>query len=252
MRVQEHVALVTGGGNGIGKATSLLLAREGAQIVVADIDGAAAEVVAKEVQSGGGEAISVRTDISVKAETVAAVRNGVDRFGKIDILANCAGIMTHAPFREMGEEMWDHTLAVNLKGYFLMSQAVLESMAGLGWGRIVNIASRVIFRGRPNMVAYAASKGGVLAMSKSMAVELAELGITVNVIAPGITLTGMTGTSVPEEAQAEFVKSDGQVATPMRYNLPEEMAEAVLYFCGPNSDHTTGMTIHVNGGSFMP
>jgi NAD(P)-dependent dehydrogenase (short-subunit alcohol dehydrogenase family) len=219
--------------------------------VVADIDGAAAEVVAKEIQSRGGEAAAVRTDISSKREAVAAVRAGVERFAKLDILVNCAAIMTTAPFREMSEAMWDQTLAVNLKGYFLMSQAVLDSMAGLGWGRIVNVASRVIFRGRPNMIAYVASKGGVMAMSKSMAVELAPLGITVNVVAPGITLTGMTG-EVSTELQAASALTEGQVAMPMRYNLPEEMAEAVLYFCGPRSDHTTGMTIHVNAGSFMP
>ncbi len=255
MRVEGHVAMVTGGGSGIGRASALAMAGQGADIVIADINAEVAGKVATEVEGMGGAALAMETDTSSKAAVDRIVKAGLERFGKIDILVNAAGIGAMVPVREMSEELFDRVLAVHAKSTFLCSQAVLDSMIQQGWGRIVNITSRASVKPRAGTSAYAAAKAAMLGFSRALAAEVGEQGITVNNVAPGVTLTNMT--SPPErtataEHQVEEQRMLGVLTHPLRYAHPEEIAEAVLYFCGPNSDHTTGMTLHVNGGSFMP
>ena len=253
MRVDGHVAMVTGGGSGIGRACALMLAQEGADIVVADIDAAAGERVAGEVKALGREALTLATDTSVKSEVRKIVAEGTSRFGKIDILVNNAGIGAGGPVRDLDEAVWDRVVSVHLKSMFLCSQAVMESMIQRGWGRIVNTISRAAFRGRAGVGPYSAAKGGMLAFSRVLAVEAAQYGITVNNVAPGTTVTPMVEAAYDTlELQEEEARTSGVVTTPVRLAWPEEIAAAVLYYCGPHSDQVTGMTIHVNGGSYMP
>ncbi|MCH8190549.1 MAG: SDR family oxidoreductase [Chloroflexi bacterium] len=253
MRVEGHVAMVTGGGSGIGRACALMLAQEGADIVVADIDAAAGERVAGEVKALGRDALTLATDTSVKSQVRKIVAEGTARFGKIDILVNNAGIGAGGPVRDLDEAVWDRVVSVHLKSMFLCSQAVMESMIQRGWGRIVNTISRAAFRGRAGVGPYSAAKGGMLAFSRVLAVEAAQYGITVNNVAPGTTVTPMVEAAYDTlELQEEEARTSGVVTTPVRLAWPEEIAAAVLYYCGPHSDQVTGMTIHVNGGSYMP
>ncbi len=253
MQLQGRVAMISGGGSGIGRACALMLAREGASAVIADINPDNGNRVVKEVQALGRQALTLPTDTAVKPQVQRIAQEGIRRFGKIDILINNAGIGAPGTIRELSEEAWDRVVAVHLKSMFLCSQAVLDSMIAQRWGRIVNIISRAAFKGRAGVGPYSAAKGGMLALSRVLAVENAQYGITVNNVAPGTTLTPMVqqGFST-EEAQMNEARSSGVITAPIRLAKPGEIAQAVYYFCGPNSDHTTGETIHVNGGSLMP
>ena len=253
MQVKGHVAMVTGGGSGLGRACALMLAQEGANIVIADVNPEAGPKVVAEVKKLGRDAFSLPTDSCNKAQVHKIVQEGVKKFGKIDILVNNAGIGGGGQIRDMQEEVWDRVIAVHLKSMFLCSQACVESMIPQKWGRIVNIISRAAFRGRAGVGPYTAAKGGMLAYSRVLAQEVSQWGITVNNVAPGTALTPMVASAFKTpEAQFNEAKTSGVITQPVRLAHDTEIAGAVLYFCGPNSDHTTGATIHVNGGSFMP
>ncbi len=252
MQLEGRVAMITGGGKGIGRACALMMAREGANIVVCDIDPDVKSVVA-EVEALGRAALFTPTDSSNKVQVDRLVKEGVQRFGKIDILVNGAGIVRPATLRELTEETWDRVLAVHLKSMFLCSQAVVESMIPQRWGRVVNITSRAAHKGRPGTGPYAAAKAGMLGYARVLAAELAQWGITVNNVAPGTTLTPMAAARFPTaEQQAQEARSSGVITQPVRLAEADEIAAAVLYFCGDHSGHTTGTTLHVNGGTFMP
>ena len=253
MNLEGRVAMITGGGSGIGRAAALMLAREGADIVICDINPETGESVAEEVRALGREALSLPTDSSDRLQVQALVKAGGERFGKIDILVNNAGIAPQTSLRDLTDELWDRIIAVHLKSMFLCSQAVVEHMIPQGWGRIVNIISRAAYRGRPGIGPYTAAKGGMLAYSRVLAVETAEWGITVNNVAPGTTRTPLLeqGYATEEAQVAEAVRS-GVITQPIRLAEADEMAAAVLYLCGPYSDHVSGTTLHVNGGSYMP
>lgn len=255
MKLDGRVALVTGGGSGIGRASALALAKEGVRIVIADLNSQAAARVASEVTAIGSQVLAAETDASRKSQVQRMVQAGVGRFGKVDILVNAAGIGASGDVKDMPEDTFDKVIASHLKSMFLCSQAVLDSMIKQGWGRIVTITSVAAYRSRPSTAVYSAAKAGMTGFSRSLAQEVAQHGITVNNVAPGLTLTGMTNQPdrpATEDVQAAEQLSLGVVTRPPRYAHPEEIAQAVLYFCGPNSDHTTGMTIHVNGGRFIP
>jgi len=253
MQVETRVAMVTGGGSGIGRASALMLAREGADIVVCDIDGDAGRKVAAEVEALGRAAIAEPTDSSESAQVNRLVALAAERFGKIDILVNSAGIARQANIRELTEDLWDQVIAVHLKSTFLCSKAVVELMIPGGWGRIVNIISRAAFKGRAGTGPYSAAKAGMLGFSRVLAAECAEWGITVNNVAPGTTLTPMVEAGFPtEEIRAAEARSSGVITRPLRLAEADEIAAAVLYLCGPHSGHVTGTTMHVNGGTYMP
>jgi NAD(P)-dependent dehydrogenase (short-subunit alcohol dehydrogenase family) len=253
MYLENRVALISGGASGIGRATGLMLAEQGAKILIADVNPDMGKKMVEDVRSKGSEAIFLPTDTTIKAQVHALVDAGVKKFGTLDIVVNSAGINARGSIQDMKEEDWDRIVAVHLKSTFLCSQAAIPTMSKGNWGRIVNIISRAAYKGRPGTGPYAAAKGAMLALSRVMAAELGQYGVTVNNVAPGTTTTPMVQRSFATlEEQTNEARTSGVITVPLRLAEPEEIAAAALYFCGPFSGHTTGTTIHVNGGSFMP
>ncbi len=246
MELKGKVALVTGAAQGIGKAVTLLLVRHGADVIVADINMEKAEETAREVQSLGQQAMAVKLDVTRLQEVEATVEAALQRFGKIDILINNAGIARDKLILRMTEEDWDAVLAVNLKGTFNCTKAVIKHMSKQRSGKIVNIASVVGEMGNPGQANYAASKAGVIGFTKTIAREFAQRGINVNAIAPGYIQTPMTD-ALPEKAKEELKRM-----IPMeRLGQPEDVARAVLFLVSEASGYITGNVLKVNGGIYM-
>jgi len=246
--LKNKVVIITGGRRGMGKADALLMARAGAKIVVSDISQEECQKVADEIKKEGGEAIAIKCDVSNKAEVDNMVKAAVDKWGKVDILVNNAGICQFKPFLEMTEADWDRTIDINLKGYFLCAQAAAKEMAKQKSGVIVNVASIAMGQqgvGMPAIVHYCASKGGIVAMTEALAVELAPYNIRVNAIAPGAIDTPMI-----QEAGLDQKALEGLLTrVPMkRTGRPEEIASTVLFLASDASSYITGATIVVDGG----
>jgi NAD(P)-dependent dehydrogenase (short-subunit alcohol dehydrogenase family) len=253
MNLKGAVALITGAGGGIASETARMLAAQGVDIAAVDLDANAAERTAQAVEAGGARAIAIEADVTRQASVAAGVDRAVDAFGQIDILVNAVGIGGVSPILDHPEALWDSILSVNLKSAFLVSRAVLPHLIDRGGGRVVNITSRAAYTSRAGTAAYAASKGGLLAFSRILAIECGPHGITVNNVAPGTTLTPMVENFYPgAEAQAQEALDSGVLVEPARLTQPVEIATAVLYLCGPHSDHISGATLHVNGGSYLP
>ena len=246
MKLTGKVALVTGAAQGIGKAIALLLARNGADIVVSDINLEKAEETAKEVRSIGQKAMAVRVDVANWNDVERMVEGILEKLAKIDILVNNAGITRDKLILRMTEEDWDAVLSVNLKGTFHCTKAVVRHMAKQRSGKIVNIASVVGEMGNAGQANYSASKAGVIGLTKTIAREYAQRGINVNAIAPGYIETPMTE-ALPEKAKEELKK-----LIPMeRLGKPEDVAEAVLFLASEESSYVTGQVLNVNGGIYM-
>ena len=250
MELQGKTALVTGASSGIGYATALLLAERGAGVAVhyyATPDGA--ERAVGEICAKGGSAFSVRANVSVAAEVEAMFKEVLSRFGRLDIVVNNAGdLVERCPIAEMSEELWDRIMDLNMKGVFLCCRAALAAMIPRGEGVIVNVASIAARHGGgPGAVAYAASKGGVLTLSKGLAREVAPKGVRVNAVSPGVISTRFHQRHSTPETMARFVSS-----IPMgRAGAAEEVAEAIAFLASPRSSYLTGETIEVNGGQLM-
>lgn len=244
MRVEGKVALVTGGGRGLGEAICSTLAREGAHVAVGDINLADAARVSDAIKQMGRKAIAIQADVSSEKEVKTMVARTIEAFGTIDILVNNAGICYQGPVAEMSEETWDKVLDVNLKGPFLCSREVMPIFKRKRSGKIVNLGSQAGQVGGLVVGAnYSASKAGVICLTKSLAKELAPYGVNVNCIAPGVIDTEMTQ-PFPRE---EMVKS-----IPLgNLGEPQDVADAVLFLVSQESKYITGQTISVNGGSFM-
>ena len=252
MRVEEglklagKVALVTGAAQGIGKAVALLLARNGANIVVSDINLEKAEETAREIESIGVKAMALKVNVARLDDVEQMTRAILDKFGKIDILVNNAGITRDKLILRMTEEDWDAVLDVNLKGTFHCTKTVVRHMAKQRSGKIVSIASVVGEMGNAGQVNYAASKAGVIGLTKTIAREFAQRGINVNAIAPGYIETPMT------EVLPEKMKEELKRLIPMeRLGKPEDIAEAVLFLVSEGSNYITGHVLKVNGGIYM-
>jgi NAD(P)-dependent dehydrogenase (short-subunit alcohol dehydrogenase family) len=252
MQLKDQVALITGGASGLGRATALMMAKEGANIAIADLNAEMGAEAVHEVEALGRKALCVRTDTTRKDDVQAIVKRTLDAFGRIDILVNSAGVTHRSTVVDFPEDKWDWVLAVHLKSMFLCCQAVLPSMMERKYGRIVSIASRAAFKGRARTGPYAAAKGAMIALSRVLAVEAAPHGITVNCIAPGTTLTPLVRKTLTEAELEAEAKGSGVITAPVRLATPDEQAAAIMYLVGPYSSHVTGQTIHVNGGSFMP
>ena len=242
------VALVTGASSGIGKASALALALQGAKVVAAARRMDKLTALAAEIKSHGKEALAVAMDVTKKSDIDKAVTETVKTFGRLDILLNNAGIAEFAPFLEMTEAQWDKTIDTNLKGYFLVAQAAAREMAKNKWGRIImisSIASAGVGVGFPQIVQYCASKGGVIGLVESMADELAPMGILVNAIGPGVIESEMTEGMLKDPKQAEALLSRAPLK---RAGKPEEIASAVVYLASDEASYITGATLYVDGG----
>ena len=246
MELKTKVALITGAAQGIGKAVTLVLARHGADVIVADVNIEKAQETAREVEALGRAAMAVRVDVTRLEDVEKMVEAAVQRFGKIDILINNAGIARDKLILRMTEEDWDTVLNVNLKGTFNCTKAVIKHMSKQRSGKIVNIASVVGMMGNPGQANYSASKAGVIGLTKTIAREFAARGINVNAIAPGYIQTPMTEV-LPEKAKEELKR-----LIPMeRLGQPEDVAHAVLFLVSEASSYITGNILNVNGGIYM-
>ncbi len=250
----RQVAIVTGGASGIGRAICQRLCVEGARVAVVDQNEAGAEeTVARLDGPGAADSVALRADVSSPSDVQKVVSAVADRLGTPAILVNDAAITKMGRIWDISDEDWDRVMAVNLRGVFLFCKAVAPLMVEAEYGRIINISSGSGVRVGPGTGPYAASKAGVIAVTKSVAGEVARWGITVNAIAPGLVDTPMTrGEFGSEEAMRTFAETSS-IANPMRAVLdPADIASAVAYLSLPETRYITGQTIHVNAGSFMP
>lgn len=242
MRLENKVAIITGAGSGIGKETAILFAKEGAKTVVADINEKGGKETVENIKKIG-EAIFIKLDVTSREQTRQMTKNVLKKYGKIDILINNAGIIQDALVSKMTEEQWDKVINVNLKGSFNCIQAVVETMINQNNGVIINTASIVGLFGNIGQVNYAATKAGLIGMSKTLAKELGKKGIRVNVVAPGFIMTPMTE-AVPEKF-LEIMKEK----TPLRrLGEPEDVAYAYLYLASDESKFINGAVLCVDGG----
>lgn len=243
MRLDNQVAIITGGASGIGLATALTFAAEGARIVVADVQAGQSETAADQVRALGRPALAIGVDVTDPEAVQAMVDRTVQEFGRVDILVACAGIARSAPFLDHPPDHWRKVIDVNLSGVFYCCQAAARQMASQRRGKIINIASINGFRGVENLVGYNAAKAGVVSLTKTLAVELARYNINVNAIAPAQIETPMTAGLSEHDRQLRLER------LPLdRYGKPEEIAKAALYLASSDSDFVTGHTLAVDGG----
>ena len=246
-RLEQRIAIVTGAGQGIGRAIARGFAREGAGVVIADVNEESARTVKDEIEAGGGRALVMRTDVSNEISVQVMAKKSLEEFGRVDILVNNAGIFPTSSVEEMSEEDWDRVIGTNLVGAFLCSRAVVPKFLEQGSGRIISLTSGRAFQGAKHGAHYAASKAGIIGFSKSLALELAPHGITVNVICPGITDTAQPrGHQTEEEMYAQ-----GQRIPLGRIGQPEDLVGPAVFLASGAAAFVTGQTILVNGGSIM-
>lgn len=247
-RLEDKVGLVTGGASGIGRATAMAFAREGAKVVLADLVVDAGEEVVRLINEAGGEAIFVKCDVSKTAEVEAMINKAVETYGRLDYAFNNAGIGGDiAPVAECTEENWDHVIAVNLKGVWLCLKYEIRQMLKQGPGAIVNMSSVSGLVGDPDHPAYGASKHGVSGLTKAAALEYARAGIRVNAVCPAAIRTPMIERTL--QAQPELSWQSLASGHPMgRIGEPEEVAEAVLWLCSDAASFITGHLLVLDGG----
>jgi 2-hydroxycyclohexanecarboxyl-CoA dehydrogenase len=242
-------AIVTGAGSGLGQATAKRLAREGVAVAVWDINEAGARRTADDIVAAGGRAIASRVDVSSRAQIDAGLERAHAELGPVNILVNNAGMTGFVPFLEITEEAWDRMMTVNLKSMFMVAQAVLPDMLAAGWGRIINISSSSAQSGAVRMAHYASSKGGVIAFTKSLAMEFAAQGITVNNVPPGFVDTPMLRASDALISAGSIEKT--AASSPMkRAGRPEDIAAACAFLASEDAGYITGHTLSVNGGRY--
>jgi len=246
MNLSKRVAIVTGSGQGIGREIAMTLAEHGASVVISDINTTSANEVAAEIVARDGESIAITADVTVQEEVASLVDQTVSSFGQIDILVNNAGITRDTLLLRMSSTDWDQVLAINLKGAFLCTQAVVRHMLKQRWGRIINIASVVGLIGNAGQANYAAAKAGLIGLTKTTAREVAARGVTANAIAPGFIDTGMTR-KLSDNAKQEFLRQ-----IPLGYaGLPKDVANAVAFLASEEAHYITGHVLNVDGGMVM-
>jgi 3-oxoacyl-[acyl-carrier protein] reductase len=244
--LQGRIALVTGAAQGIGRAIALELTKAGATVAVADINEVKLALVAKEIEALGGTAAAFRLDVSSEESIHDGAKAVLDRFGKVEILVNNAGITRDGLVMSMKRADWDDVLGTNLTGAFLLTQALLRPMLKNRWGRIVNISSVVGRTGQAGQANYAASKAGLIGLTRSMAREFASRGITVNAVAPGYIETPMTA------VLDEKLRTSMLAAIPLgRAGTDQDIAQSVAFLASDAAAYITGHVLDVNGGMFM-
>jgi 3-oxoacyl-[acyl-carrier protein] reductase len=246
-RLEGRVAIVTGGGHGIGKAYSRRLADEGAAVVIAELDGAAGERVATEV---GG--LAVRTDVADEASCREMAQRTLERYGRIDVLVNNAAIfatvpMSRAPFDQVDPAEWDRMMAVNLRGTWLACRAVIPQMRQQRYGKIINISSGTALKGSASRIHYVTSKAGIIGFTRTLAMEVGKDNICVNCIAPGSTLSEENA----DESIVKYRQAAASTRALQRMQRPEDLVGAVAFFASADSDFITGQTLVVDGGAHM-
>jgi 3-oxoacyl-[acyl-carrier protein] reductase len=247
-RFDGKVAIVTGAGQGLGRAYAEALAAEGASVVIAEINEGNAKDVAEAITTAGGAALAVRTDVTDPDSCAAMVQAAVDAYGTVDILVNNAAIydgLTMDVFEDLDMAVWDRVMAVNVKGTWLATRAVAPIMKEKGYGKIVNVSSTVAYIGPPLLLHYVASKGAVVAMTKALAKELGEYGVRVTALAPGMTFTEATKNILPDPIMGDMFMEMQCLKEKMQ---PEHVVPALLFLCSPESDFVVGQNWVVDGG----
>ncbi|HEU4963201.1 MAG TPA: 3-oxoacyl-ACP reductase FabG [Bacilli bacterium] len=243
MRLQDKVTLITGGANGIGRETALLFAKNGAKVVIADFDEAGGAKTLAELRELGAEAEFVKTDVSNADDASQMVRTAIDRFGRLDVLVNNAGITRDGFLVKMDPAQWDQVVAINMTGVFHCTQAAARVMLEQGSGVILNAASVVGLYGNVGQTNYAATKAGVIGMTKSWAKEMGPKGIRVNAVAPGFIVTGMT------DKMPEKILTLMEEKTPLRrLGQPSDIANAYLFLASDEASFINGTVLSVDGG----
>ncbi|MFD4508110.1 SDR family NAD(P)-dependent oxidoreductase [Streptomyces sp. NPDC058457] len=245
MSLQGKVAVVTGGARGIGQAVATVLAAQGAKVAVWDLDLGGAEKTVTAIQEAGGTAIAVGGDAAEAAAVAAAAGRTRAELGPVTILVNNAGITAYQPFTGITEDAWDRMIGINLKGPFLVTKELVPDMLEAGWGRVVNISSSSAQTGAPAMAHYAASKGGVIGLTRALAIEFADKGITVNHVPPGFIDTPLVRQGPID------VDAVAQTMPMKRAGRPEDVAYAVAYLASEEAGYVTGQTLSTNGGRYL-
>ena len=245
MKLKNKVAIVTGSKRGIGKSIALELAKEGAKVVVSDIDLKECQSVCDEIKKIGSDAIAVKCDVSQKKDVDAMIKKSIQKFKKIDILVNNAGVFLTKPFIQMTEKDWDFVLDINLKGLFLCTNAVAKQMIKQKNGKIISIASIAGKVGFVNSSAYCASKAGIINLTRELAMELSPHNINVNAVAPGVIATKMTEDMLKDKNTKEVLLANIPLG---RIGQPEEIGKAIVFLASDDSNFITGHTLVVDGG----
>lgn len=246
MSLNGKIALVTGAAQGIGRDIALALATDGADVAICDVNLEAAQKTAGDIEAKGRKSLALKANVAASADVTAMIDQIVEKFGRIDILVNNAGITRDGLILRMKEEDWDLVLSINLKGAFLCTKTALRYMSKQRGGTIINIASIVGAMGNAGQANYVASKAGLIGLTKTIAREYANRGITANAVAPGFIDTAMT------QALSENVRVELAKQIPMgKLGTPEDVANAVRFLASPWASYISGQVIHVNGGMYM-
>jgi len=249
MEFQGKVVVVTGASKGIGKAAALAFAHEGARVAVADMDRPAGESVVQEIEALGREALFVQVDVSREDQVQAMVQNVLDRWGRLDVLVNNAGIYLQGDVTEASLEQWNRIMNVNLTGVFLCTKYAAQAMISGGGGVIVNVSSEAGLVGIPGQVAYNVSKAGVIGLTKSCAVDLARRGVRVNCVCPGTTDTPLVREAIQRAPDPAAARRHLEEVRPLnRLGTPEEIATAILLLASDRMAYATGAVLSVDGG----
>ncbi len=247
MSLAGKTAVVTGGGSGMGQSTCVQLARDGAAVAVWDLNEQGARETVALIEQEGNRAIAVQVDVSSRAAVTAAAARTRKELGPVTILVNNAGISGPVPFLEIDEALWDRMYAINMKGPYFCTQAIIPDMLAAGWGRIVNVTSSSTQIGSPRMTHYASSKGALAVFTKSLAAEFARSGITANNVPPNFIDTPM----LREHFDQDFIDGRAESSMMGRPGTGEDIAAAISYLCSVAAKHINGHTLGVNGGNYM-
>ncbi|HXQ22389.1 MAG TPA: SDR family NAD(P)-dependent oxidoreductase [Candidatus Acidoferrales bacterium] len=249
-RLESKVALITGAASGIGRAAAVLFAREGARVIIADVQDDLGEATATAIRDAGGAAAFVHADVSRAEDAGAMVDAAVQRFGRLDVLFNNAGVGKHIPFEQLTEAEWDRIVDINLRGVFLGCRYGVPALKQAGGGAILNTASQSGLQGHPNNQAYCAAKAGVINFTRSLAKDLARCNIRVNAICPGGTDTPILRGYIPTGESADYVARTVAPRTPFgRLARPEEIAAAALFLVSDEASFVSGVALPVDGAA---